>query len=472
MGRQTPTYTMGGMTKESFFYAYKQLAHGHSDHLLLESGRDGNLCMAGVNPLAELRAGEGDSLKIKWRDGTEEVREGEPLDLLTNFVSSYEIESIQELPEFQGGVVGFISYDYVRRYEELPTVAVDDLGTPDLFFYLFDEWAVLDVKTETVYFMTLPGSEIDPVDVEVKWMVAASAGLDKQVFNSGAAVEIIEDADGLDVSVTGPQFEKMVRDVQEYISNGEVIQVNLTVRQSKPLSADPLTMYEALRSFNPSPYMASIGSKEFSVVSSSPELLLKKRGTELSTRPIGGTRPRGASEQEDAAYEADLLSNDKEKGEHIMLVDLEREDFGRICELETVETNEFMVVEKYSHVMHLVSNIRGTAVEGISNADIVKGVFPGGTITGAPKLRTMEIIEELEPARRGLYTGSIGWFGFNGDFELNVVIRSAFIQDGIAYIQAGAGLVAESVPEEEYIESLGKAKALWQAKAMAEGIGN
>ena len=227
-------------------------------------------------------------------------------------------------------------------------------------------------------------------------------------------------------------------------------------------------MYEALRSFNPSPYMASIGSPEFAVVSGSPELLLKKRGNELSTRPIGGTRPRGKDEHEDAALQAELLSNEKEKGEHIMLVDLEQEDFERVCAPGTVETDEFMVVEKYSHVMHLVSNVRGTAAEGISNADIVKGVFPGGSITGSPKLRTMEIIEELEPTRRGLYTGSIGWFGFNGDFELNIVIRTAYIKDGIAHIQAGAGLVADSVPEAEYIESLNKAKALWQAKAMAE----
>ena len=211
-------------------------------------------------------------------------------------------------------------------------------------------------------------------------------------------------------------------------------------------------------------------SSEFSVVSSSPELLLKKRGRELSTRPIGGTRPRGESEAEDFAYENDLLSNDKEKSEHRMLVDLETEDLERVCSPGTVETNEFMVVERYSHVMHLVSNVRGTAAEGISNATIVKGVFPGGTITGAPKLRTMEIIEELEPERRGLYTGSIGWFGFNGDFELNVVIRTAFIQNGVVHIQAGAGLVSDSIPEDEYRESLAKGKALWQAKAMAEEV--
>ena len=262
----------------------------------------------------------------------------------------------------------------------------------------------------------------------------------------------------------------MVEDVQEYIKKGDVIQVNLSVRQSKTLTVHPLAMYESLRSVNPSPYMASIGAPEFSVVSSSPELLLKKRGNELNTRPIGGTRPRGITEREDIAFEKDLLSNEKEIGEHIMLVELEKEDLERVCNPSTVETNEFMVIERYSHVMHLVSNVRGVVSENLSNADIVKGVFPGGTITGAPKLRTMEIIEELEPERRGLYTGSIGWFGFNGDFELNVVIRTAFIQNGVAHIQAGAGLVADSIPRNEYIESLAKGKALWQAKEMAEEL--
>lgn len=470
MMRQVPAYKTKAMTQEQFFYAYKQLAQEQDEHILLESGQSGDLCMAGIDPLATLYAKEGDKLHIKWRDGRVEVKEGEPLELLTSFMDTYKVGFLPELPEFQGGVAGFISYDYVRRYEELPVIAKDDLDTPDLFFYLCDEWAVFDIQKEMVYFITLPGSEKNPKTLEEKWTAAASFGLAQQQFTEELAVHVAEDDDDLLVSVTGPQFEKMVRDVQDYIVNDEVIQVNLTVRQSKLLTAHPLTMYEALRSVNPSPYMASIGAKEFSVVSSSPELLLKKRGTELSTRPIGGTRPRGGDESEDTAYEVDLLSNAKEKSEHIMLVELEKKDLRHVCLPETVETNEYMVVEKYSHVMHLVSNVRGTVAEDVSNADIVRAVFPGGTITGDPKLRTMEIIEELEPNRRGLYTGSIGWFGFNGDFELNVVIRTAFIKDGVAHIQAGAGLVAESVPKEEYMESLAKAKALWQAKTMAEKV--
>lgn len=454
------------MSTDSFFYAYKELALQTDRHLLFESGRGGQLCIAGVDPLVTLQALDGDKLQLSWRNGKCEIRDGEPLELLTNFAKSYEMERLPELPDFQGGITGFISYDYVRTYEEIPLDTVDDLDTPDLFFYLFDKWVVLDKESEMVYFMTMPG--LDANEVKMRWMKAEEKGLEKQLFKVGQATDVIVDEENLTYSVTDDEFHQMVRDVQQYIADGDVIQVNLSVRQSKPLNASPLNMYEALRSFNPSPYMASIGAPEFDVVSGSPELLLKKRGVELSTRPIGGTRPRGKNELEDDAFRTELLSNEKEKGEHIMLVDLEREDLERVCRPGTVETNEFMVVEKYSHVMHLVSNVRGTADSSVSNADIVRGVFPGGTITGAPKLRTMEIIEELEPTRRGLYTGSIGWFGFDGDFELNVVIRTAFIKDGIAHIQAGAGLVADSDPLAEYIESLNKAKALWQAKEMAE----
>lgn len=459
------------MTEEQFFYAYKQLASEQEAHILLESGRGGNFSMAGIQPLATLQAGKDNTLLIDWRDGRQEMRTGEPLELLTSFVASYEVEEIPGIPDFQGGVMGFISYDYVRRYEKLPTIAESDLDTPDLFFYLFDEWAVFDVENELAYFMTLPESAIKPEEVAEKWLLASSLINKQQLFSRDKMVNIEEESCNREVSVTGAQFEKMVRDVQQYISNDEVIQVNLTVRQSGSLSATPLAMYEALRLVNPSPYMASMGAKDFSVVSSSPELLLKRRADELSTRPIGGTRPRGGNESEDAFYEADLLANHKETLEHNMLVELEKKDLAHVCLPGTVETNEYMVIEKYSHVMHLVSNVRGTAAKEVSNAEIVRAVFPGGTITGDPKLRTMEIIEELEPQRRGLYTGSIGWFGFTGDFELNVVIRTAFIKDKTVYIQAGAGLVAESVPKEEYVESLVKAKALWQAKAMAEQQG-
>lgn len=468
MDKKTVHYIKAAMTQEAFFYAYKELATEEDRHLLFESGRSGKYCMAGFDPLVTLQALEENQLKLTWRDGKVEIQEGEPLDLLSTFVESYALETIAELPDYQGGVMGFISYDYVRRYEPLPSIAKNDLDTPDLYFYLFDQWAVFDREQETVYFMSLRERAHTLEAWKQTWFSAAEKGVAQKTTYSTAATFDLTASEKEEVSVTGAQFEQMVRDVQRYIAEGDVVQVNLSVRQSEKLQTTPLAMYEALRAVNPSPYMVSMGAPEFAVVSGSPEMLLKKRGNEMSTRPIGGTRRRGATEEEDQALYEELLSNEKETGEHIMLVDLERKDFERVCEPGSVETDEFMVIEKYSHVMHLVSNVRGTVREDISNAEIIRGVFPGGSITGDPKLRTMEIIEELEPTRRGLYTGSIGWIGFNGDVEFNIVIRTAFIQNQIAYIQAGAGIVPDSDPTAEYVESIHKAKALWQAKEMAE----
>ncbi|NQD67842.1 anthranilate synthase component I family protein, partial [Bacillus haikouensis] len=280
-----------------------------------------------------------------------------------------------------------------------------------------------------------------------------------------------EGASGIRVSMNEEQFSNAVKRIQDYISQGDVFQVNLSVRQSQELGAEPLAVYKKLRELNPSPYMSYIQTPEFQIVSGSPELLVKKKGLEVSTRPIAGTRSRGKDAAEDEALAGELIDNEKERAEHVMLVDLERNDLGRVCRYGTVEVNEFMVIEKYSHVMHIVSNVRGTLDEHKTGADVIRSVFPGGTITGAPKIRTMEIIEELEPLRRGIYTGSIGWIGVNGDMELNIVIRTMLVKNNEAYIQAGAGVVIDSNPKYEYKESLKKAMALWVAKARAEGKG-
>lgn len=457
------SYVLKPMGKEAFFYAYKELAATTKEHILLESGRDGKYSIAGVRPLAKIEALKNEALVIHWRDGRIEVLEGDPLQRLTEFIARFEVETDENLPPFQGGLMGFISYDYVRRFEQLPDETKDVLVTPDLYFYLFDEWAVHDIESETVYFMTLQSSSLNADEVADKWLAAA-----ERTERQGELREVAEQLDAPEVSVTGEAFEQMVRDVQVYIEKGEVTQVNLSVRQAKPLTVSSLSLYETLRKVNPSPYMASIGAENFDVASSSPELLIKRRGTEIETRPIGGTRKRGLTEAEDLANEADLLATKKEVAEHLMLVELEKEDFAKVCVEDTVEANELLVIERYSHVMHLVSNIRGSVRTNMTNADIIQAVFPGGTITGAPKLRTMEIIEELEPEKRGLYTGSIGWLGFNGDLELNVVIRTAFIQNGKMHVQAGAGLTDASDPHDEYVESIAKGRALWQAKEIAE----
>jgi para-aminobenzoate synthetase component 1 len=270
------------------------------------------------------------------------------------------------------------------------------------------------------------------------------------------------------VSFAREQFEEAVRRVQAYIAQGDVFQVNLSVRQSKPMRVAAADVYGVLRKLNPSPYMGYLHFPEFQLVSGSPELLIKVKGGAVSTRPIAGTRPRGQNDAEDEALVRELVENEKERAEHVMLVDLERNDLGRVCRYGSVRVSEFMVVEKYSHVMHIVSHVEGELAEGKDAFDAVAAAFPGGTITGAPKVRTMEIIEELEPVKRGVYTGSIGWFGFNGDVEVNIAIRTMVVKDGMAHVQAGAGIVIDSRPEAEYAESLKKAEALWKALELSE----
>ena len=457
------------MTKDEFFYSFKEQTVNETAYAFLESGRGGHYSIAAVQPFATVQSTDG-GLHINWKNGESEYRKGEALAQLESLINEYNVTKATNLPVFQGGAIGFISYDYVRTIEVLPNVAEDDLQVPDLFFYLFDHWAVHNVKNDTVTLMKLAISDVDLEQWASDWQCHAKEGLKKRLFEQEKAIEVRPDESELIVSFSGQAFEDAVRKIKHYIGQGDVFQVNLSVRQAKQLQATPVAMYEAVRSFNPSPYMALISSRDFAVVSGSPELLIKREDKELSTRPIAGTRPRGKSDEEDIELANELIHHEKERAEHVMLVDLERNDLGKVSTYGTVEVNEFMVIERYSHVMHIVSNVRGQLAEGKSNTDVIRAMFPGGTITGAPKIRTMEIIEELEPVRRGLYTGSIGWIGYTGDMELNIVIRTAFIKDGLVYIQAGAGIVIDSIPANEFIESLNKAKAMWQAKAMAEGV--
>lgn len=457
------------MTKDEFFYSFKQQTEHKKQRAFLESGRGGNYSIAAWHPIATAKSID-QGLQITWQNGKVELMEGEALAELEQLIHRYQVETVPHLPDFQGGAIGFISYDYARKIEVLPQLAKDDLHVPELYFYLFKYWAVHNVKTNEVTLMKFADCPLDLTAWQQEWEQFAHMGLSKRNFDQEKAINPREDESELQVSLEAGEFVQAVEKIQHYIAQGDVFQVNLSVRQSKQLTAAPIMMYEAVRSFNPSPYMAYIESGDFAVVSGSPELLIKRKGTELSTRPIAGTRPRGESAEHDLALANELIEHEKERAEHVMLVDLERNDLGKVCRYGTVEVNEFMVIEYYSHVMHIVSNVRGQIAEGASNADIVRAMFPGGTITGAPKIRTMEIIEELEPVRRGIYTGSIGWIGYNDDMELNIVIRTAYIKNHVAYIQAGAGIVIDSIPANEYIESMNKAKAMWQAKRMAEGV--
>ncbi len=452
------------LTPDAFFYGYQKQTENLTHHLFLESGRGGKQSIAAWNPLAVVQSIEG-GIHIKWRDGQEEVKYGEPLQLVEDLVAIYGTPCPHDY--FYGGALGFISYDYVRQIENIPSIAKKDIAVPDIYFYIVDHWIVRDVTTNETRVMKLATCTIDVERVAQSYEEAAASGLATRKFHTSHALPVEMDQRRLK-SMSGKQFEEAVLKIQQYIMAGDVFQVNLSVRQEEKLRASSMDVYEALRTFNPSPYMCHMASPLFSIASGSPELLIQKYGDALSTRPIAGTRPRGANDEEDFALAKELIDNEKERAEHVMLVDLERNDLGRVSEYGSVHVDEFMVIEKYSHVQHIVSNVRGTARKDQTNADRIRAVFPGGTITGAPKIRTMEIIEELEPVRRGLYTGSIGWLGFNGDFEMNIVIRTAYIQNDTAYIQAGAGIVIDSKPEKEYTESLNKAKAMWQAKQMAE----
>lgn len=450
-------------SKEDFFQQYKNLSINEPYHALLESGRHGRYSIVGLQPHSILK-GKNNQLIIN-QDDSEIIQSGDPLVLMQEWMEAYDVEYQPNLPDFQGGAIGFFSYDCLRYIEKIPHIAEDDLETPDLYFLVFSEVAVYDHHTNELWLMV-----IEKADCET--LALARLEKYKETWTTFEKAELTHPQGYVtsepDYSFSEEEFVKAVEQIQEYISAGDVFQVNLSVRQSQPLKTHPYHIYEKLREINPSPYMSYIHVPDFQIISGSPELLVKKRGTEVSTRPIAGTRSRGKDFEEDEQLARQLIENEKERAEHVMLVDLERNDLGRVCKYGTVEVNEFMVIERYSHVMHIVSNVRGTLNDETDPYAVVRATFPGGTITGAPKVRTMEIIEELEPVRRGIYTGSIGWIGYNHDMELNIVIRTMLAKDGIAHVQAGAGIVIDSNPKAEYKESFKKAKALWRAKEVSE----
>ena len=446
-----------------WFSQYKALARQQLHHVLLESGRDGRYSIIGLHPFAVI-IGKNNKLTV-WQKHRTETFEGNILKSLKTWFSQWEVDSQEEGPDFQGGAIGYISYDCARYIEKLPSIARDDLQVPDLYFLVFDDVFVYDHEESALYLIT---HYVDGEEQKARQRLEQYEKLWTMDISDVSRPFIPSYEKEESVSMSEEQFMEAVEKVRDYIAQGDVFQVNLSVRQSRRLFTHPISIYEKLRTLNPSPYMAYMHFPEFQIVSGSPELLVKKKGKCISTRPIAGTRSRGKTIQEDEQIAQSLLANEKERAEHVMLVDLERNDLGRVCAYGTVKVDEFMVIEKYSHVMHLVSHVSGQLAEGKDAFDVIAAVFPGGTITGAPKVRTMEIIEELEPVRRGIYTGSIGWIAFNGDMELNIAIRTMVAKDGLAYVQAGAGIVIDSQPEYEYKECLKKAFALWKAKELSE----
>lgn len=407
----------------------------------------------------------------EWRFAESDM--GDPFHQLRALCAANPIVPNPLLNRFNGGLIGWLSYDLCRIIERIPSLTYDDLGLPLCYFQLVDSFIEFDHKRGLLNLVTLPILNDGDMAEQYQKMVERLKGMMETLAMLPAAEDegsshpthnsIHADSLNFTPSVTPDQFAQIVRRTREYIIAGDIFQANLSVRFQREFHPDPLALYGQLREINPSPFMGFIECDDCSVVSASPELLLRANGRIIETRPIAGTRRRGTNEAEDQEKIAELLSNQKERAEHLMLVDLERNDIGRVASYGTVHVDELMAVEKYSHVIHIVSNVRGELREGMDAIDAIRACFPGGTITGAPKVRSMEIIEELEPTRRGIYTGSIGWLGWNGDAEFNIAIRTLLVKNGVAYLQAGAGIVADSVPEHEYRESLRKAQAAMNA---------
>jgi para-aminobenzoate synthetase component 1 len=460
---------------------------------VLESGKMGRYSFMGLHPVSTIK-GKGDEAVIQYQDGTLIEQKGSPLTLVKEWMNPYKSPKVDGSPKFVGGCVGYWGYDVVRSIEHIPIRAEDDLPYPDYYFMMLNELWIIDHEENALYCAChIPAERIQ--DRDGRSEAYASAGRQaarmkeqwdklmreedhkealRRAETYAKAAEHdklhidVEAVEGIQTVFKKEDYMEAVRQIQRYISQGDVFQVNLSLRQSRKLRSTAEDIYEWLRLFNPSPYMGFLRFPEFKLVSASPELLVKLENDEVSTRPIAGTRRRGMDAQEDSDMAAELLLSEKERSEHIMLVDLERNDLGKISRYGSVRVSDFMVIEYYSHVMHIVSEVQGKLMEGKDAYDIIAAAFPGGTITGAPKIRTMEIIEELEPVRRGPYTGSIGWIDYNGNMEFNIIIRTLVISDQMGHIQAGAGIVIDSDPLREYHESLNKAKALWKAIQYSE----
>jgi len=459
-------------TPVSAFYKISQ--EGKYAYLLesVEKGEKlGRYSFLGANPsiIFKSRAQQG----VIIRDGQEEPFEviNDPLIQLKKLMSQYRSIQVDGLPIFYGGAVGYLSYDYVRFIEKLPDKNPDDLNLPDAFFVITDTMLIFDHLLQTIKVVSNAY-----VDKEPDLAYEEAIGKIEEILNKlqqpvtifKSRVENQKSKIQWDSNFTKDGFKEIVKQAKEYIKAGDIIQVVLSQRLSSEIRCDPLTIYRVLRKINPSPYMFYLKFNEVSIVGSSPEILVRLENEEVETRPIAGTKPRGGNEETDNKYAKELLADPKEKAEHIMLVDLGRNDIGRVCEYKTIHLPEVMIIEKYSHVMHMVTSVKGKLSPQYDAFSLIRACFPAGTVTGAPKIRAMEIIDELELNRRGPYAGCVGYFSFSGNLDTCITIRTIVIKDGKTYLQAGAGIVADSDPETEYYETMNKLKCLIDAVELAE----
>ena len=436
---------------------------GNGPTFLLESVEGGEAVsrysFIGCNPRKILRAAPGDA---------------DPLATLQAELADYRPVALPGMPPFMGGAVGYLGYEFIHSVERtVPPAATDDLGVPMMWFMLCDSILAFDRAKQTLrlivnaHIAATAGDASRAYDAAVSEVQRLYALLREPRTLSPAPITHAATLVVPPGNFTKAGFEKIVEESKEFIRSGDVFQIVLSQRFTTDFSRTPLDLYRALRTVNPSPYMFLLETGDFALVGASPEVHVRLTGQKAEIRPIAGTRVRGATADEDARLEKELLADDKERAEHLMLVDLARNDLGRVCEFGSVQVKEFMTVERYSHVMHIVSQVEGQLATERSAFDLMRATFPAGTVSGAPKIRAMQLIAQLEGTQRGTYAGALGYFSYNGNLDSCITLRTALLKDGKIHIQAGAGIVADSLPAAEYQETISKASALFKAVAMA-----
>lgn len=430
----------------------------------------------GTEPSVVFRS-KGHSIEIMRSGGETETFTGDPILALRDLLSPYRPVSAEELPRFHGGAVGYFGYDMIRFIEDVPDTSPDELGLWDSVYMIMDTVLAFDNITSKIKIISnayVPNVKNAREEYEkslakiAELKIRLKNSLDEK-FTGSAPQDVGGEEFTLEPNFEPAHFRDAVLRTKEYIKSGDIIQAVISQRWKTDLRVDPFDLYRALRILNPSPYMFFLRMGDEILTGSSPEVMVRVEGERIASRPIAGTRPRGKTVSEDEDLAAELIADPKERAEHIMLVDLARNDLGRVSDAGSVRVNDFMVVERYSHVMHIVSNVTALLTEGADAFDVIKATFPAGTLSGAPKVRAMEIIEETEPATRGAYGGCVCYFSFSGNMDSCITIRTFVIKDGKIYIQAGAGIVADSDPETEYQETVNKVKALVKSVELAEG---
>jgi anthranilate synthase component 1 len=452
---------------------YVKLANERQTFLLesvVGGERFGRYSFIGLPARTRIRA-RGRAIEVDEAGTIVERHEGDPLEFVNQFLRRYRVAPRPGLPRFCGGLAGYFGYDAVRHIEprlagKAPSPAAGLADIPDILLLLTEELAVVDNLAGKIFLIVYA----DPAQPDA--YAGAQARLQALRRKLRAPLAIPYQTASARTEATSDSgaeaFEASVRRAKDYIAAGDVMQVVLSQRLRRPFAASPLSLYRALRSVNPSPYMFYYDFGDFHVVGASPEILVRKEGSTVTLRPIAGTRPRGATREEDERLAQELTADPKEIAEHVMLVDLGRNDVGRVAQIGTVSLTERMVVERYSHVMHIVSNVEGALKPGLTSIDVLRAAFPAGTVSGAPKVRAMEIIDELEPDARGVYAGAVGYVSFQDDMDTAIAIRTAVVKDGTLYVQAGAGIVHDSVPEAEWRETQNKARALLRAADLVQ----